>query len=176
MEFYSVVNTRRSIRKFRQEEIPCEILSRILGAGRAAPSASRPYEVSVVAVKDPGRRAALASLCNGQSFMASAPVIIAVCARNVKKNRGGYMGEYGMLVDGAIVADHIILAARAEGLATCWIGSFDNAGIKEFLELPRDINVVALTPVGYPADEGSFSQPENKKCFEEMVHFEKWQE
>ena len=60
------------------------------------------------------------------------------------------MGDLAMLVDVTIAFDHLILAARAEGLGTCWIGSFDNAGLKQHLGIPKKFEVVALTPLGYP--------------------------
>ncbi|HNS31941.1 MAG TPA: nitroreductase family protein [bacterium] len=174
MEFYEVVKTRRSIRDYKPDGIPEDVLTRVLEAGRSAPSAGSPYQVSLVVIKDPMSKKKMVPLCKGQSFVAEAPVLLVICAKNVKENRGDYMGEYAMLIDGAIVADHIILAARAEGLATCWIGSFNNAGIKEFLSLPPDVNVVALTPMGYPASTELFCPPENKRTFQEMVFYEKW--
>lgn len=176
MEFYEVIKTRRCIREYKPGRILDEVLMRVLDAGRMAPSASEPYEVYLIVVKDPGKKKKMVPLCMGQKFVADAPVLLVACAKNVKRNRGLYMGEYGMLIDGAIVVDHITLAARAEGLATCWIGSFDNKGIKKLLSIPGDIHVVALTTMGYPASLDLFRLPEGKKKMEEMVYYDKWPE
>ena len=68
------------------------------------------------------------------------------------------MGRGAILVDTSIVVDHLTLAARAEGLGTCWIGSFNGPAMKQFFSLPDDIDVCAVTPLGYPAEEGAFGE------------------
>ena len=77
-----------------------------------------------------------------------------------------------MLVDVAIAVDHLTLAARAEGLGTCWIGLFDNDGIKKLLSIPEDVQVVALTPIGYPDQE--FREPGPRKPLSEIVYQERF--
>ncbi|MCK9267017.1 nitroreductase family protein [bacterium] len=174
MDFYEILKTRRCIREFKSNVIPDDVLMKIVDIARNSPSCSPPYEVSIIVIKDEVRRKDMVPLCMNQKFISDAPALLVVCAKNAKKNRGNYMADYGMLIDGAIVMDHITLIARAEGLATCWIGSFDNHKIKEFLSIPEDINVVALTPIGYPTNIDLFCLSKNKKKLEEIVHFEKW--
>ncbi len=83
------------------------------------------------------------------------------------------MGKLSILVDVAIAVDHLTLAARAEGLGTCWIGSFDNGGIKKFLRVPDDFQVVALTPLGYP--EGNpFVETTNRLSLGQLACEEEW--
>ena len=83
------------------------------------------------------------------------------------------MGKYSMLMDVAIAVDHLTLAARAEGIGTCWIGSFDNAGIKQFLGVSDNYQVVALTPLGYPVGE-PFQEITNRMPIEQSVCNEVW--
>ena len=71
------------------------------------------------------------TVCNNQKFIVEAPVIVVACGQRPPLNRGGYMGEMSMLLDVAIAFTHLILATRAEGLGTCWIGAFSNDGIKK---------------------------------------------
>jgi len=61
-----------------------------------------------------------------------------------------------------------MLAARAEGLGTCWIGDFQNTEVKKTLGLPGDENVVAVTPLGFP-DKGGFTEKTSRKPLEEIV-------
>ena len=63
------------------------------------------------------------------------------------------MGGYGNSVDidVAIALDHLTLAAMAEGLGTCWIGAFSEPQVKQLQGVPREVKVVAMTPLGYPA-------------------------
>ena len=83
------------------------------------------------------------------------------------------MGDMSMLVDAAIAVDHLTLAARAEGVGTCWIGSFDNDAVKEMLGAPDDYNVVALTPLGYPDGE-TFTATADRFALDELVTEGRW--
>jgi nitroreductase len=67
--------------------------------------------------------------------------------------------------------DHLILAAAEEGLGTCWVCAFDPEIARKVLDLPSGIEPIALTPVGYAADE---PVPKSRKKLEEIVHYEKW--
>jgi nitroreductase len=68
--------------------------------------------------------------------------------------------------------DHLSLAAAAEGLGTCWIGSFDEGKVREILGIPPAVRVVQLMPLGYPVD----SSPVEKQrlALSEIVHRERW--
>jgi nitroreductase len=76
----------------------------------------------------------------------------------------------------------LVLAATDLGLGTCWIGAFDNAKVKEILEIPENIKVVAMTPIGYPAEKESLGSKFRKsmvggrkrKPYAEIFHQEKW--
>ena len=154
MEFYDVVRTRRSIRSYRPDPVPEEALSRILETARVAPSGSNRQPWKFIVVRSEKLRSRLAAACGNQGFIAEAPVTIVACGYDIDYNRGGYMGGMSMLVDVSIAFTHLILAARAEGLGTCWIGAFDNDEAKEILDIPEDVNVVAVTPLGYPKGDG----------------------
>ncbi len=174
MEFYDVIRTRRSIRSYKPDPIPEDVLRRVLEAARIAPSGSNRQPWKFIVVRDEEVKRRLVEACHNQSFIAEAPVVIVACGYNIHYNRGGYMGDMSMLVDVAIAFTHLILAARAEGLGTCWIGSFDNEAVKRILNIPDDVNVVALTPLGYPKGEG-FSEPGSRKSLEEIVSMDRFQ-
>ena len=80
-----------------------------------------------------------------------------------------------MLINVSISFSQLTLAARVEGLGTCWIGSFDNDGLKKYLGIPDDMQVVALTPLGYPAESSAFFENATKKSLEEIVSYEKYE-
>lgn len=171
MHLYDAIQHRRSIRSYKPESIPEDMLNRVLNAVRLAPSGSNRQPWKFILVKDPAVKDALVPLCQDQRFVAEAPILIVACGRNIHYNRGGYMGDYSMLVDIAIAVDHLTLAAYAEGLGTCWIGSFDNKGIKALLGIPDDVQVVALTPLGFPAAAG---HPTSRKSLEEIICMDRW--
>ncbi|MEM3575055.1 MAG: nitroreductase family protein, partial [Candidatus Bathyarchaeia archaeon] len=89
-------------------------------------------------------------------------------------NRGDYMGDMSMLVDVSIAVDHLVLAARAEGLGSCWIGAFDNSALKRLLGIPEDYNVVAVIPIGYPSYD-AFRETSDRKPLEEIICYERFQ-
>lgn len=175
MDLYDVIRTRRSVRKYRPDAIPHEVLIRVLDAARIAPSGSNRQPTRLIVVKDAATRQKLVPMCHDQAFIATAPVVICAVGRDIEFDRGDWMGDYAMIVDVVIAVDHLTLAARAEGLGTCWIGSFNNVKLKEFFRLPDDVNVVALTPLGYP-DGDPFVEPEGRIPLEEFVMWDGWRE
>ena len=168
MDFYEVIRTRRSIRSYKPDPIPEEDLNRVLEAVRIAPSGSNRQPWKFIIVKDEELKRRLVPACGDQRFIAEAPVVIVACGYNIHYDRGGYMRDMSMLVDVSIAFTHLILAARAEGLGTCWIGAFDNEEVKKILDIPEDVNVVAITPLGYPKDEG-FTDPGTRKVLTEIT-------
>jgi nitroreductase len=173
MDLYDVIRTRRSVRKYRPDSIPQEVLNRLLDAARIAPSGSNRQPTRLIVVTDPETKQKLVPMCHDQAFVATAPVIVCAVGRDIEYNRGEWMGDCAMIVDVAIAVDHLTLAARAEGLGSCWIGSFSNTALKEFFGLPEDVNVVALTPLGYPEGD-PFEEPEGRIPLDEFVMWNGW--
>ena len=170
MDLYEVVRTRRSIRSYMTDPIPDEVLSRVLEAVRVAPSGSNRQPWHWILVKDEEKKQSLAKICNSQMWIAEAPVVIVACGRNLNYNRAGYMGDMSILVDTSIAFTHLILAARNEGLGTCWIGAFNNEKVKKIFKVPENWYVVAISPIGYPKDgEKAFREPSGRKTKEEII-------
>jgi len=173
MEFYEVIRTRRSIRSYTPDAVPDDVLERVMDAARIAPSGNNRQPWKFVVVKDEQLRRELVPLCFDQAFIAEAPILVVATGVDIKYNRGNYMGALSMLVDVAIAVDHITLAARAEGLGTCWIGSFDNEKVKRLLAIPPEVQVVALTPLGSPTDP-AFRGPGRRRPLEQIVCTDRW--
>ncbi len=178
MEFIDVVTARKSVRSYSSQEIEEETLNRILEAARLAPSWANKQCCKYIVVKDKAKIDAMASMLN--SWLKQAPVIVAACAD--PKDSGARNGMDYFLVDVGISMQQLVLAATDLGLGTCWIGAFDEAKIKKILGVPEAVKVVALTPIGYPAEKEGFGGKLAKtligsgkrKPLEEMVHWDKW--
>ncbi len=168
MEFYEVIRTRRSIRSYKADAVPEESLRRVLEAARIAPSGSNRQFWKFYVVKTPEKKKEVAEACGGQTWIGQAPIVVVATGWKVPYSRGGYMGEMSFIMDVSIAFTQLILAARAEGLGTCWIGAFQNRDVKKILGLPDDENVVAVTPIGYP-DKGGFTENTTRKPLEEIV-------
>ena len=169
MELMEAIRTRRSVRSYLDREVEEEKLGRVLEAARLAPSASNRQNWMFVVVKDPATRRKLSEAARGQSFVAEAPVVIAACG--TETNYIMTCGQAAYTVDVTIAVDHMTLAAAAEGLGTCWIGAFYEDQVKEILGIPRDVRVVALLPLGYPA---KVPQPTPRKSLGEITAQERW--
>ena len=174
MDVYEVIRTRRSVRAYRSDPIPEEVLLRVLDAARVAPSAGNGQPVRLILVTDPGARQRIAALCGNQSFIAEAPVVVVACGKSLHLNSATDGPNLWVLVDGAIALDHLTLAARAEGLGTCWIGVIGSKEVKQFVGLSEDMDVVSVTPLGYPASPDAFRAPGPHVPMEEFIRWERW--
>lgn len=171
MDVFEAIKTRRSIRKYKTRPIEEEKLKKVLEAVRISPSACNFQPYKFIVVKDAKIRNKLIPACRNQRFLAEAPVIIAGCTYPEKAYQK--MGGDGNSseVDLAIAFDHLTLAAWELGLGTCWIGAFAEDEVKQILEVPENVHVVALTPLGYP-DESP--QMRNRKSLEELVSYDRF--
>jgi nitroreductase len=141
---------RRSVRRYQPNPIPKEDLNLILEAARRAPTGGNRQRWQMVVVTDAELRHKTAEACNGQMWMAEAPVILCMLATPEGGNAEGNKRN------GVIVLDHAILAATSLGYGTCWVGAFAPDKVKAVLGIPADYDVVYLTPVGVPAQEPAF--------------------
>jgi nitroreductase len=142
---------------------------RVLESGRLSPSAGNRQERVFIVIKDTNTRKLLSEAAKNQRFVAEAPVVIAACS--VEKEYIMNCGQLAYPIDTAIAVDHMTLQAVEEGLGTCWVGAFDEEKVKELLNIPRDIRVVALLALGYPS---TVPQPTPRKSLDEIVMWEKW--
>ncbi len=168
MEFTAVVRQRRSIRKYRPDPVPQPKIDHVLEAARLAPSWANSQCWTFVVVTDPRAKRRLAEA--GNEWIEEAPVIIVACAdpskSGVKKDQTYYLLDIG------IAMEHLVLAATDEGLGTCWIGWFDEQKARRALGVPREIRVVALTPLGYPDEEPEARQ---RRSLGEIVRRDRWE-
>ena len=171
MEVYEAIRARHSVRSYQDRPVEPEKLARILEAARQAPSARNDQEWRFVVVSDPAKRQALASEASSQHFMLEAPLIIAACAQS--DGRLMRCGQQAYPIDVAIALDHLTLAAVAEGLGTCWIGSFDPLQVRRILGIPPEVQVVGLMLLGYPREIGA-APKKSRLPLERIVHHEAW--
>lgn len=148
MDFYDVVKNRKSVRRYKPEKVPGDALARIMEAARLAPSWANKQCWRYVIVDDPGLITRITP-ATAQGF--GAPMMIVLCAD--PSESGHREGKDYYLVDAAISMEHLVLAAAAEGLGTCWVaGRLEEAAIKQALGVPDQLRVVAITPLGFPSE------------------------
>ncbi|MGE5554561.1 MAG: nitroreductase family protein [Betaproteobacteria bacterium] len=150
------IRERRSVRRFQSRPIPEATVGRLLECAVLAPSAGNVQAWHFYVVKDEERRQALAAAAHHQLFLAQAPVVVVVCADLPRiANRYGERGtSLYVIQDTAAAVQNILLAANAFGLATCWIGSFEEGEVAKVIGVdPAALRPVAIIPVGYPAED-----------------------
>jgi len=170
MGVFEAIKTRRSIRRYKEDLIDEETLRKVLEAARLAPSAANRQPWRFIVVTDPIVKRSLRKAYDKEWFT-SAPVIVVACAVPeeawVRRD-----GEEYWKVDVSIAMQNLVLAAWDEGLGTCWIGAFDENEAKQALGVPPNVRIVAMTPLGYPAEtKGPVS---NRKPLSEIVHYNHW--
>lgn len=199
MEFYEVINKRRSIRQFKDKEIPRDVLERILDAGLKAPSSNhqrrwelvtltdktiimelaqfiRPYPCRIQEPKSPQQEMFKIAYPRQRSMVEEAACVILPYFKQ-KYTLGNDKNGYGLMDYGAAWAltENMLLAATAEG-----IGSVvhipvkkEPEQIKKFLKIPDGYFLPALVVLGYPA-ENALLPRQVKATVENKVRWNKW--
>ena len=170
MDVFTAISNRRSIRKYQAKEVEEHKIEKILEAGRLSPSAANRQEWKFVVVKDKAIKQQLVAAAHGQRSVEEAPVVLVGCA--VDASAIMPCGQYSYTVDLSIAFAYMILEAQELGLGTCWLGAFDEGAVKKAIGVPEEVRVVAMTPLGYPAESPS-ARP--RKSMKEIVSYEKYQ-
>ena len=170
MDLYETIKSRYSVRSYLNKPVEQEKLDRILDAARLAPSGSNRQPWKFVVVRDIETRKKLVPACSNQEFVGQAPVVIA--GVGLMPDRVMSCGVPGDPVDVAIALEHVALAATAEGLGTCWIGSFQQDQIRTLLGIPANAKVIEVMTLGYPEDH---PRPKTRKPMKELVCHDQWQ-
>jgi len=144
---------------------------KIIDAARLAPSAGNIQPWEFVVVRDPEIKRGLSAAALDQTFIEEAPVVIVVCANQLRSARG--YGTRGVnlycLQDTAAATQNMLLAACALGLATCWVGAFNEEEARRVLNIPNGVRPVAIVPVGHPAEK---PEAPERRSLSEIVHNE----
>ncbi len=170
MELSDIIKNRYSVRDYKAEKVERSLLMEILEAARMAPSAVnfQPWHFIVVDEKE-----LLAEVhnCYDRNWFKTAPVVIVACSYHTQSWKRSADGKDSADIDLAIAIDHITLKATELGLGTCWVCNFDVNRCIELLELPQNVEPVALIPLGYPNGK---SPEKKRKPLDEIVHFNRF--
>lgn len=153
--FIELAWKRKSIRNFKPDEVPTEMIMLLLDAARSAPSGGNRQPWHFYVIKDAAVKKRIYESSGGQRFISQAPVNIVVCA-DLERTSARY-GERGRglycLQDTAAAIENLLLCAAEQGLAACWCGAFDEKSVSDALDLDENFRPVAIIPVGYAVNE-----------------------
>ena len=176
-DFMEIIKGRRGIRRYQDKEIPKEDLNQVLEAIKWSPSWANTQCWEVIVIKDAGIKQKLQEILStgnpATKAIGEAPVVIAFCG---KLERSGYkkgqattkFGDWFMF-DLGIATQSLCLTAYTLNLGTVIVGLFDQDKAKNILKAPKDYEVVALVPLGYPAKQAT-APP--RKEIDEFVHYD----
>ena len=170
MEYSELIAARYSVRAYRLDPVEDEKLRSVLEAARLAPTAANRQPIQLVVIRTAGHEEEIGRIYH-RPWFAQAPLVIAVCAISSQAWVRESDRFNARLIDAAIVADHLILAAANLGLGTCWVAAFNVDAARSVLRLPTEAEPVIFTPLGYPAD---LPGPKIRKPLANLVRYEHW--
>ena len=163
MDAYQTIRSRLTVRSFKADPVPDRIIGKILRAGRWAPSARNRQPWHLIVVQNPETLKELASATSSGSFIAGAPMAIAVAMD------GPRMAQF----DAGRLIENMLLVAWSEGVGTCMVGGWDQDKAKALLGIPESMEFVTAMPYGYPA-EAAAAKKKARKALSEIAHAERF--
>lgn len=157
---------RKSVRAFTDEPVTVEEKALLLECAFQAPTAGCQQLYTIIDVTDPAEKEELAELCDHQSFIATAPVVLIFCADNqkwldayreagLKPRKPGVGDALLAMADAVIAAQNVVVGAQTLGLGSCYIGDIleNEERVRELLSLPDFVFPAALLVIGHPTQQ-----------------------
>ena len=170
MDVYEAVRTRLTVREFKPDLVPDEVVDRLLRAVQWAPSSRNRQPWRMVVIRDRETLRQIGSIASSGRFVADAPMAIAVAMENADRPD----------LDAGRAVQQMELVAWEEGLGTCFVGlrmAGQDRRIKQLLGIPESFDLVTVLPFGYRLEGSQGSQGrKNRKSLSDIAHWEKYGE
>ena len=150
MEFEKLISDRYSVRSFKSEHLPQDVIDKILEAGHKAPTGCnyRPQRILVINTDDSIDKLRRCTKCHF-----GAPTAMLMCHNKNESWKRPYDGALSSPVDAVIVTTHMMLAAQNLSIGSCWVMHFDPAAMRKEFNIPEEVEPVALLVMGYPSED-----------------------
>jgi len=168
MDVMKAIETRRSIRKYFPTPVEQEKLTLLTEAARLSPSARNEQNWKFIVVRDPEKMKIMYEAAFEQPHMGEAPHAIVVCGTDRRTMNCGQPTE---TVNPSIAMAYMLLEAHELGLGMCWMGRFKADVVKEALGIPEEVSVVAISPLGYPAES---PEDRGRNPADEVISYDKY--
>ncbi|MGE4586586.1 MAG: nitroreductase family protein [Mangrovibacterium sp.] len=175
-----------SVRQYKDEQVPEELLKRIIEAGTRASTTGNMQLYSVVLTRDPENRKRLAPLHFSQGAVLQAPLLLTVCAdvhrfsswcdrRDADASYDYFLWLVNALIDAMLFAQNICVAAETQGLGICYMGTtlYHAEEIGNLLNLPKGVLPVTAITMGYPAAQPAMTE---RLPVEAVIHEETYRD
>ena len=164
MQTQEAIKKRYSCREFLSKPISEDLISRIVDAGRLAPTARNVQPWEFVVITDKKKLEKIGSLAENGRFVSDCPCCIAVFCKETKY----------YLEDGCAATENMLLCVADLGLGSCWVAGDKKPycdAVKELLDVPAEFKLVSLIALGYPKSEAA-THP--RRPLKEVLHWEKF--
>lgn len=163
MDVFDAVRTMLAVRAYQDRPIPEPVVRRILEAGRLTASAANKQPWHFIVVRDPNTLRQLGALAPSGPYVAQAPLAIVVAIEDTR-----------FAVSDASRAIHsMLLTAWADGVGSNWVGFGGLEAVKDVLNIPSNLDVLAILPFGYPAGTAGRGK-KKRKSLAEVAHRERF--
>ncbi len=170
MDALTAILTRRSIRKYKPDEVPEDVIRKVLECGFAAPTARNKRPLHFVIVKDRSALTELGSMHTFTAMAAGSAFCVLICADSALEERRQFMDQ-----DGSAAAENMLLCAHSMGLGGVWCGIQEGGdrevAVRRICSLPENIVPIALMVFGVPDEVREV--PERYDAG--RVHADRWQ-
>jgi len=172
MELKKAIEQRHCVRKFKDKKAKIADIISVLESALKAPCAGNIFTVRLILVDEAEKKAKLADAALNQNFVAEASHVIVVCSSKsqIELAYGNRGKAYAKQQAGAAI-QNMFLRATDLGLGMCWIGAFNDDAVKRVLQIPDEVDVEAILPVGY---ETGKAYPRKKPELKEIVGFNRY--
>lgn len=182
MDTLHTLLSHKTIRKYKADPIPREMLNNILEAGFRASTTGNMQVYSVIVSEDPDRRKELCALHFNQKMVEQAPVLLTFCAdfnrfnkwchqRDADPGYDNFLSFFTAAIDALLVAQNVAVAAESLGLGICYLGTttYQADKLVEFFNLPAGVVPVTTLVLGYPDEE---PEQADRLPADGIVHYE----
>lgn len=172
MDLDKTIHSRRSVKKFSSKKPDWRDIIEAIDSARYAPMAGNNYSLKFILVDDKNKILKIAESAQ-QDFIKKVNFLVVFCSKPSRTtNAYGKKGEVYFRQQAGAAIENFLLSIQDHGLSTCWIGHFVENEVKRTLEIPEDVHVEALFPIGY-----EFSKPKTKKepiDLDNILYFNKY--
>lgn len=172
-DILETIKERRSVKEYKPKSVSWELLSKIVDAGRYAPSSGNLQNWKFIVILDHNKRKEIAEASMQQYWMMSAPVHIIVCANSEKAKKYYYERGEDLYTkqNCAAAVQNMLLEATSLGLGTCWVGAFKEEMINDIIDAEEGISPQAIITIGYPKED---TEEPPKFSINETTFFNSW--
>ncbi|MBI2632479.1 nitroreductase family protein [Candidatus Pacearchaeota archaeon] len=171
MEFDEVIAKRKSIKAFKGKTASWKSVMEAIDAANQAPFADNRNNLKFIIIEDKDKIANIAHLAN-QTWISKSGIIVLVCSDDTNlENMHGERGRVYARQQAGAAIENLLLKIVDLGLSACWVGSYSDDLIKTKLQIPQNIQIEAIIPIGYA--KSTFDK-KRRAALENTIYWEEW--